>query len=59
VGNTPFSVNFPRLYSISNQKEASVGDLWEGGERIDLAFHMAKGTFVWKLDLISNLLELI
>jgi len=27
--NTPFSVNFPRLYSISNQKEALVGDLWE------------------------------
>lgn len=46
VGNTPFFVNFPRLYSISNQKEDSVGDLWEGGERRDLAIHMTKGTYI-------------
>ncbi|AES90375.1 transmembrane protein, putative [Medicago truncatula] len=29
VGNTMLRVSFPRLFSVSNQKETKVGELWE------------------------------
>jgi len=39
VGTISFHNMFPRLFSMSAQKEAKFGDLWVGGE----------GGFVWQL----------
>lgn len=32
IGEQPLAPLFPRIYSISSQKEATVGDLWNGEE---------------------------
>jgi len=60
VGNEALFLTFPRLFSISCQKEAMVGEVWvdrvEGG---DWHFMWRRNLFVWEEGLLQNLRELI
>jgi hypothetical protein len=60
VGSIPLRDAFPRLYSLSSQKEAVVSDLWgmlEGGGEWRLVWR--RDLFVWELGLVEDLLSSI
>lgn len=52
--NTPLYVTFPRIYSISNQKEAKVGEIREV-----CRLNWCRKPFIWKRELIDRILVLI
>jgi len=47
-------LKYPRLFSLSIQKEASVGELCEGGR---WGFQWRHRFFVWEENLLNNLLD--
>jgi hypothetical protein len=54
--NTPFCVTYPRLFSISCQKEALVGDVWEVNEVGGAwEFLWRRNLFLWEGGLLENL----
>ena len=56
VGNAPLCLAFPRLFSISSQKEAMVGDVWVVNEVGGAwSFLWRRNLFVWKGGLLENL----
>jgi hypothetical protein len=60
VGDTPLKDRFPRLYSISTQKEALVADVWnptDGGENWRLLW--CRRFFVWEETVFEELREVI
>lgn len=60
VGEAPLYNLFPRLYSLSNQKEANVGDvvLLQDGDRV-WNINWRRIPFTWEANLINNLLALL
>ena len=57
-GELSFRNKYPRLFSLSNQKEAKVGELWEGEEmEITWAFTWRRPLFVWENDLLIEMME--
>lgn len=57
IGDKPLALAFPRIYSISSQKEATVGDLWNGAEGWILNWR--RTPFLWESYLIANLLLIV
>lgn len=56
-GEVTFCNKYPRLYAISNQKEARVGELGVASEfSFDWSFIWRQRLFVWEEELVSNLL---
>jgi len=56
-GDMSFRMKYPRLFSISIQKEAKVVDMWlERGTESDWNFSWRRRLFVWEEDLIHNLM---
>lgn len=54
VGNEALYLTFPRLFSISSQKEAMVGEVWVDG---DWNLTWRRSLFVWEEGLIHILLD--
>jgi hypothetical protein len=54
VGNEALCLTFPRLFSISSQKEAMVGEVWEDG---DSNLTWRRSLFVWEEGLVHILLD--
>lgn len=60
MGNSPLHVMFPRLYSISNQKEATVGDIGLKSDGIVSSnLTWRRCPFNWEQDLITILTGVI
>jgi len=60
VGIEPLYLIFPRLFSISSQKDAMVGEVWvDGVGGGDWHLMWRRNLFVWEEGLILNLLKLI
>ena len=60
IGDQPLALTFPRVYSISSQKEAKVGELWRFQDGVvTWNLHWRRVPFVWEHNLIRNLLVLI
>ncbi|MCH79402.1 LINE-1 reverse transcriptase like [Trifolium medium] len=60
IGDSLLSVKFPRLYSLSTQKEATVRDLVVVvGERRNWNFLWRRRLFLWEEDSVSQLLALL
>ena len=59
-GDTPSCEVFPRLFTISNQKEAKVGDLWWIQDDIQgWNLSWRRQPFLWEEDLVVNLLAML
>lgn len=60
LGEEPFLTLFPRLYSLSTQKEAKVGDMmvYQGGLRV-WNTTWRRHPFLWEVNLIDNLMALL
>jgi len=57
-GETTFKIKYPRLFSISNQKEATIGDLLAlNCSNLEWNFNWRRSFFVWEGQLLANLLE--
>jgi len=57
-GDMCFRLKFPRLFSLSNQKEASIGDLFVlNGSIREWFFVWRRQLFVWEEQLVEELLE--
>jgi hypothetical protein len=52
-GDMPFKLKYPRLFSLSSQKEASIGDLVSNGE---CSLLWRRTLFVWEDQLVVELL---
>jgi hypothetical protein len=60
IGEAPLSVAFPRLFSLSNQKESNVIDMFEfDGESRHWSFSWCMDLFQWEEDLVTQLRELL
>jgi hypothetical protein len=59
VGNLPLKDRFPRLFSISTQKEATVAELYANNESGHLIFMLQRRFFVWEEELLHQLRDLI
>jgi hypothetical protein len=59
VGSSSLKDRFPRLYSISNQKEASVADLWGGVGVGSWNFNWRRPLFAWEEALMIDFLASI
>jgi len=60
VGSNPLCVTFSRLFSISNQKDAWVGDVCEiRDEESRWTLTWQRPMFLWEGDLLQNLLALV
>jgi len=60
VENIPLRVGYPRLYSLSTQKLAKVGDFWNCNHGLgEWFFSWRWNLFVWETDLFNGLLRLI
>lgn len=58
VGEAPLCLTYPRLFSISSQKEGMVGGVWveyEGGGVWE--FSWRRNLFVWEVGLLENLVH--
>jgi hypothetical protein len=56
-GEVVFCNKYPRLFAISNQKEAKVGEIGVmSGTGVDWHFAWRRRLFVWEEDLLANLL---
>jgi hypothetical protein len=57
-GEVPFMVKYNRLFSISNQQESSVEEMWEDSQEGGRwAFTWRRRLFVWEEELLANLLS--
>jgi hypothetical protein len=57
-GDTCFRIKYPRLYSISTQKEALVGEVGERSDlRMEWNFTWRMHLFMWEEDVLLSLLE--
>ena len=60
VGNSPLCVGFPHLFSISNQKEAMVGDMWRSSDGVhDWLFSWRRRLFIWEEGLLNDLMMVL
>jgi hypothetical protein len=59
VGNVPLKLQFPRLFSISSQKEAMVADVYTPGLVPSWGLLWRRRLFVWEEDLLANLLNVL
>jgi hypothetical protein len=59
VGNSPLKDRFPRLFSISNQKEALVADLWGGSGAGRWNFSWRRAPFAWEEPLLEEFMAAI
>lgn len=60
IGVRPLKEVFPRLFSLSNHKDAFVGEVWGfSGVRMDWILEWRRQPFMWEVDLIESLLGLI
>jgi hypothetical protein len=59
VGNSPLKDRFPRLFSISNQKEALVADLWGGSGVGRWNFSWRRAPFAWEEPLLEEFMAAI
>ncbi|GAU24549.1 hypothetical protein TSUD_148900 [Trifolium subterraneum] len=60
IGDAPLAVVFPRLYSLSNQKDYMVGDVWENlGDSRGWTFSWRRDLFQWECDLAVHLREIL
>jgi len=60
VGEVALGVSFPRLYSISNQKEGKIGEMGEwSGSNWNWVLTWRHNLFVWEEKLLFNLLTRI
>jgi hypothetical protein len=58
IGNLPLRVSYPRLFSISTQKEESVGSVGEAlNHGIEWSFGWRRTLFVWEEHLLADLQE--
>jgi hypothetical protein len=55
VGLSPLCVKFPRLFSISMQKDASVASLWNSNEHTGWNLVWRRRLFVWETILVDEL----
>jgi hypothetical protein len=60
IGATPLALVFPRLYSLSNQKEKVVSDfiVSQDGRR-SWNFLWRRNLFIWEEDLVNNLVNIL
>lgn len=59
-GDTTLREQFPRLYAMSNQKEAKVADVWvtmEVGR--EYRFECRRRFFVFEEELLNNMMEVL
>jgi hypothetical protein len=59
VGNLPLKDLFPRLFSISTQKEATVAELYANNENGHWNFTWRRSFFVWEDELLDQLRDMI
>jgi len=60
VGNSPLCNVFPLLFSIPNQKEAMVGDVWGSRDGVNgWLFSPRRLLFVWEEGLINELTKVL
>lgn len=53
----PLRVAFPRLYSLSIQKEALVGEMWAARDGVgEWSLLWRRNLFVWEIGLVNDLL---
>jgi hypothetical protein len=52
-GGVAFKIKYPRLFSLSNQQDSSVGELFYGGRR---GFNWRRRFFVWEESLLNLLI---
>jgi hypothetical protein len=57
IGSSSLKDRFPRLFSISNQKEAMVADLWNRAMDVRWIFNWRRRLFVWEETLVEDLVE--
>jgi hypothetical protein len=57
IGETPFSIDFPRLFFLSNHKEKMVRDFLDGDDTLSFSWH--RNLFPWEEDLVASLLKLL
>jgi hypothetical protein len=57
VGSSSLKDRFPRLFSISNQKEAMVAELWNGVSEVRWNFIWRRRLFVWEETLVEELVQ--
>jgi hypothetical protein len=59
-GDTSLKDRFPRLFSISNQKEASVAEVWNPECEVERwRFHWRRRFFVWEETMLDELKEVL
>ena len=57
-GATPFCRKYPRLFAISNNKEATVEEVRQGnGATLEWDFRWRRALFVWEEELLISLME--
>nr|ABE87613.2 hypothetical protein MtrDRAFT_AC153125g45v2 [Medicago truncatula] len=57
-GEMIFCSKYPRLFAISNQKDAKVAEMWEDrGTETELIFNWRRRLFVWEEEILNNLLR--
>jgi hypothetical protein len=60
IGETPLALAFPRLFSLSNEKESMVGDLLSSeGERRSWLLTWRKRLFQWEEENLAHLVNLL
>jgi hypothetical protein len=59
VGDSPLKDRFPRLFSISIQKEATVADVWDGTDIGRWNFNWRRRLFVWEETLKEELVGVL
>ncbi|WJX91754.1 hypothetical protein P8452_73481 [Trifolium repens] len=59
VGERPFETRFPRLFSISSQKEASVAAVWAGAETVGWNFQWRRRLFAWEEEQVEQLMDVV
>lgn len=59
-GELPLRDKFPRLFAMSNQKEATVAEIWvSNGVEREWRFSWRRRFFVWEEELLNNLLAVL
>jgi hypothetical protein len=60
VGDSPLRDKFPRLFSLSSQKEATVREIWcDDGDVGRWSLMWRRDCFQWELELVNQLLQIL
>jgi hypothetical protein len=59
IGNLVLKDHFPRLFSITSQKDATIASVWRRGEGNSWNFNWRRRLFVWEEALVTELLGVI